>query len=81
MKAFVNRASLRFDDISLTFLKSCEEYFPDVWGKKTNTLYLDVNVIWKFYMEAPLKVLVDHADSPFLRYKLKWGKADKRYLK
>ena len=81
MKAYVNRASLPFDDISLTFLKSYEEYLREVCGNKTNTVYSDVKVIRKLYKEAADEGLVDHADNPFLRYKFKWAKTDKPYLK
>lgn len=72
-------AELYFADITPQFLKTYENYLTSL-GNKVNTIHSNFKIIRAIINEAFRQELIDYAQNPFLKYKMKTEKTSRVYL-
>ncbi|HKR03999.1 MAG TPA: site-specific integrase [Bacteroidia bacterium] len=80
IKAFLKGNDLRFDEITVNWLKNYELYLRVELNNKTNTVYSNLKVIRKLINAAISEEIFPQEKNPFVRFKFKWESVKKEYL-
>lgn len=79
VKQFQKGQDLRFDELTVTYLKNFESYLRKL-GNSQNTIASNMRVVRAILYEAMREELTDQAANPFFQYRLKTEKARRTKL-
>lgn len=80
LETYLGKRDFTFDEITVHFLKSYEEYLRTKLENSTNTIHSNLKMIRRIINLAIEEELFPFEKSPFLRYKLKLEKTTKVFL-
>ena len=81
IREFARTDKLTLQEIDNKFLARFERHLRDDLGNKTNTVHKDMKFIRRVFNAAYRQGLVEHNQSPFLRYEIKVEKTVRDHLR
>jgi len=80
LRLYLNDNSISFQDITPEFLEKYENYMRKDCHNKPNTIHTNLKFLRKLFNDAFRRGLIEHAQNPFLKYRLKEEKTQRDYL-
>ncbi len=80
VKSFLGEADLKFEEVTVSWIKEFEEYLRDELENGVNTIHSNLKILRKLMNEAIREDLFPFHLNPFLKYKLVWKEVPKEYL-
>lgn len=81
LDTYIGKKDFTYSDITYYFLKKYEKYLREDLENSVNTIHSNMKVIRRILNEAINDELLPSEKNPFIKYKLKWDKVEKIFLR
>lgn len=80
LKEYLGASGLRFEEITVSWLKDYEEYLRDELGNSINTIHSNLKIIRKLFNDAVREDIINPNQNPFYKFKISTEKTSREYL-